>query len=116
MHKNCPMVLEEILWCIVYTRSNHTVTDLLGHGIKVVSSRLTDSLDYLKPHPLFPVVKPLMEPQGGVLPQMGVVDKKVLGISDTFHSNPRAHIVKPDKTHKIIKTVVKCSYSVHVAG
>ena len=89
------MVLEEILRYIVYTRSNHTVTDLLGHSIKVVSSRLTDSFDYLKPHSLLPVIKPLMEAQGGIFPQVGVVDKKVLGISDTFHSNPRAHIIKP---------------------
>ena len=73
----------------------YSVTHLFGHSIKVVSGCLTDSLDDLKPHSLFPVVKPLMEPQGGILSQVRVVDKEILGVSDTLHSNSRAHIIKP---------------------
>ena len=82
------------------------MTYLLRHSIKVVGSCLADSLDNLKPHSLFPIIKPLMEPQGGVFTQVGVVDKEVLGIPDTLDSNPRAHIVKSGWNDNIIITEV----------
>ena len=84
---------------------------LLWDSVKVVSSCLTNSLDNFKTNSFLSVIKSFMEPQGCIFNQMGMVDKEILGVSNTLNSNSGADIIKSgqDKYNTMLKYSQKCN-------